>query len=252
VAGSENKPEIRLKHLTALPDLKEAVRLQKEIWGFEDVELLPVRLFVVATKVGGQIIGAFEGDRMIGFLIAIPGLKKGAVTYLHSHMMGVLAPYRNLGIGRMLKLEQRREALSRGIGLVEWTFDPLEIKNAYFNIERLGAVVTRYVLNQYGTTTSHLHGGLPTDRCVAEWYLDSRRVHGIADGETREAVTVQERISVPSDIADLRVTDPKRAREIQKGISDRFVELFGRGFAVVGFEKTEQAGTYLLGPWHSK
>lgn len=252
MAASENKTEIRLKHLRALPDLRESVRLQQEIWGFEDIELLPVRLFVVATKVGGQAIGAFDGDQMIGFLLAIPGLKKGAVTYLHSHMMGVLPPYRNLGVGRMLKLEQRREALSRDIGLVEWTFDPLEIKNAYFNIERLGAIVRRYVLNQYGTTTSHLHGGLPTDRCVAEWYLASARVRGIVDGEPREPVTIEERIAVPSDIAEIRVNDPKRAREIQLSVSERFRECFNRGLAVVGFAKTEQAGTYLLGPWHSK
>ena len=74
----------------------------------------------------------------------------------------------------MLKLRQREEALERGVQLVEWTFDPLELKNAFFNIERLGAIVRRYVLNQYGTTTSHLHGGLPTDRCVAEWHVATR------------------------------------------------------------------------------
>ena len=89
-------------------------------------------------------------------------------------MLGVLPEYRNAGVGRMLKLEQRDDALARGIELVEWTFDPLEFKNAYFNMERLGAVVRRYVPNQYGTTSSHLHGGLPTDRCVAEWYVDAR------------------------------------------------------------------------------
>jgi predicted GNAT superfamily acetyltransferase len=182
VAGSEDTLEIRLKHLEELDEFREAVRLQKEIWGFEDIELLPVRLFVVAKKVGGQAIGAYDGGKMIGFLLAIPGLKGGQKTYLHSHMMGVAEKYRNLGIGRMLKLEQRREALARGITLVEWTFDPLELRNAHFNIERLGAVVRRYVLNQYGTTTSHLHGGLPTDRCVAEWHLKSARVEGILSG----------------------------------------------------------------------
>jgi predicted GNAT superfamily acetyltransferase len=251
VAGSENAPQIRLKHLNTLPELKEAVRLQKDIWGFEDIELLPVRLFVVATKVGGQAIGAFDGDRMIGFLLAIPGLKRGA-TYLHSHMMGVTASYRNAGVGRLLKLEQRQEALARGIELVEWTFDPLEIKNAYFNIERLGAVVRRYVLNQYGTTTSHLHGGLPTDRCVAEWYLDSPRVRAIVDGREKVPCDVVERIPVPADIEDLRRNDARRARAVQQDVSDRFLECFDRGLAVTGFEKTESLGTYLLSPWPSK
>lgn len=243
---------ITLRHLTELADLGEAVRLQKTIWGFDDVELLPQRLFVVATKVGGQVIGAFEGPRMVGFLLAIPGLKQGSTTYLHSHMMGVLPDYRNLGVGRMLKLKQREEALTRGVTLIEWTFDPLELKNAYFNMERLGAVVRRYVLNQYGTTTSHLHGGLPTDRCVAEWYIDSERVRAIIADEPLPRPPIAERIAVPSDIDVIRANHPKRAREIQAGLSRRFDECFSNGLAVVGFERTKETGTYLLGPWNSK
>ncbi|MBI5280448.1 MAG: GNAT family N-acetyltransferase [Candidatus Solibacter usitatus] len=226
--------------------------MQQEIWGFEDIELLPLRLFVVATKVGGQVIGAYDGETMIGFLLAIPGLKGGATTYLHSHMMGVQPPYRNLGVGRMLKLKQRAEALSRGIGLIEWTFDPLELKNAYFNIERLGAVVRRYVLNQYGTTTSHLHGGLPTDRCVAEWYISGERVAAILEGRPDVRREVVERIAVPVEIAEVRTSAPERARETQREASERFVECFDRGLAVVGFERSDEFGTYLLGPWHSK
>jgi predicted GNAT superfamily acetyltransferase len=252
VATGQDSGVIKLQHLTSLEGLAEAVRLQKEIWGFEDIELLPLRLFVVATKVGGQVIGAFDGSTMIGFLLAIPGLKKGTQCYLHSHMMGVQPPYRNLGVGRMLKLKQREQAQERGISLIEWTFDPLEIKNAYFNIERLGAVVRRYVLNQYGTTTSHLHGGLPTDRCVAEWYISGNRANSIVEGAPYQRPPVTERIAVPSDIADIRANDPKRAREIQKSISDRFLEYFDRGLAVIGFEKSTEFGTYLLGPWDSK
>jgi predicted GNAT superfamily acetyltransferase len=242
---------IELHHLTSLADLAEAVRLQKEIWGFEDIELLPLRLFVVATKVGGQVIGAFDGANMIGFLLAIPGLKKGDQSYLHSHMMGVQAPYRNIGVGRMLKLKQREEALSRSIQLIEWTFDPLELKNAYFNIERLGAVVRRYVLNQYGTTTSHLHGGLPTDRCVAEWYIGGARARAIISGTPYQRPPVIERIAVPVDIAEIRAADSKRAREIQYSVSNRFLEYFDRGLAVIGFENSAEFGTYLLGKWDS-
>src|SRR3954452_7145602 len=166
---------IQVRALTEHAELEEAVRLQREIWGFAEIELLPVRLFVVATKVGGQVFGAFEGHRMIGFLLAIPGMKPGGKSYLHSHMMGVLPEYRDRGIGRMLKEEQKADALKRGVSLIEWTFDPLELKNAFFNIERLGAVVRRYVLNQYGTTTSHLHSSLPTDRCIAEWHIQRSR-----------------------------------------------------------------------------
>ena len=188
---------IEVRPLSTLEEFTEAVRLQKEIWGFEDLELLPLRLFVVATKIGGLSWGAFDGGRMIGFCIAIPGLKAGGQTYWHSHMMGVVREHRNSGVGRALKLRQRQDAIARGIQLVEWTFDPLEIKNAYFNIERLGAVVRRYVLNQYGTTTSHLHGGLPTDRCVAEWWISSARVTALLAGAPLERPPIETRIETP-------------------------------------------------------
>jgi len=241
---------ISIRALTSQKEFEEAVRLQREIWGFNDLELLPVRLFVVAAKVGGQTLGAFDGSRMIGFCLAIPGLKPGGISYLHSHMLGVSHEYRDAGVGRVLKLKQREDALQRSIDLVEWTFDPLEIKNAYFNMERLGAVVRRYVRNQYGTTTSPLHGGLPTDRCVAEWWIASPRVKAVVDGAPPAArPKILERISVPADIGDIRREDPKRARQIQQAMSHHFEEYFARGLAVIGVERSPDAGTYLFGKW---
>lgn len=242
---------IAIRTLTTREEFEEAVQLQRTIWGFAEIELLPVRLFVVANKVGGQVFGGFDEERMIAFLLAIPGIKPGGKAYLHSHMMGVLQEYRDMGIGRMLKHRQRDEALQTGVGLVEWTFDPLELKNAFFNIERLGAVVRRYVLNQYGTTSSHLHGGLPTDRCVAEWYVASRRVEQVLAGEKPE-LRVESRIPVPWDIARWRTEEPVRAREEQHRISEQFLACFRDRLAVIGFERTETTGTYLLGPWESE
>ncbi|MBZ5606649.1 MAG: acetyltransferase [Acidobacteriia bacterium] len=242
---------IEIRPLTAHADFREALRLQKEIWGFEDVELLPLRLFVVATKIGGQVLGAFDGQRMIGFCIAIPGLKSGAKSYLHSHMLGVLSEYRDAGVGRKLKLAQREEALARGIDLIEWTFDPLEIKNAYFNLERLGAIVRRYVPNQYGTTSSPLHGGLPTDRCIAEWWIASPRARAMVAGQPFQRNPVETRVAIPADIAAIRSKDPKRAGETQQKASEELRAAFDRGLAVIGFERSQQAGTYLLGKWES-
>lgn len=239
---------IELRALTESRQFQEAVELQKTVWGFNDVELLPVRLFVVATKVGGQAFGAYDGSGMVGFLLAIPGLKPGGGSYLHSHMLGVLAEYRNKGVGRMLKLRQREDALGRGIGLVEWTFDPLELKNAFFNMERLGAIVRRYVENQYGTTTSPLHGGLPTDRCVAEWWLASPHAEAVIAGRP-PVRQVEERIEVPGDIDTIRREEPRRAREIQKSLGARLMSGFDRGLAVIGFERLDRVGTYLLGRW---
>ena len=247
---------IEVRPLRGHSEFAQAVELQRAVWQFEELELLPVRLFVVAEKVGGQTLGAFKNGCLIGFCLAIPGIRNGEV-YLHSHMTGVLPEFRNAGAGRALKLAQRDDALARGFKLVEWTFDPLELKNAHFNIERLGGVVTRYVLNQYGATSSPLHAGLPTDRCTAQWWIRSPRVEAILAGRTSgidvpQATSILGRISVPADIAEIKQHDPRRAREVQSRVSREFLEMISKGWAAVGFERSNDEGVYLLGPWQSE
>src|ERR1022692_5007027 len=192
---------IALRRCHSIEEFRVCVALQREVWNFSDAELVPLRMFVVADKVGGQVMGAFHGDVMVGFALSVPGTRTGHV-YLHSHMLAVRKDHRNGGLGRRLKLMQREDALARGIELIEWTFDPLEVKNAYFNIARLGAIVRRYTRNQYGITSSPLAGGLPTDRCVAEWW--------IARGPVRGAVAEGGRL--PVEIGAIRREDPERAR----------------------------------------
>jgi predicted GNAT superfamily acetyltransferase len=164
---------VTIRKCESLEEMQACFSLQKEVWGFSDADLIPVRVFVVANKIGGQVIGAFDGDDLVGFALAIPGNRHGH-SYLHSQMLAVRQQYRNGGLGRRLKLYQRDDAVARGFDLMEWTFDPLEIKNAYLNIEKLGAIARRYSVNQYGITTSPLQGELPTDRLVAEWWMKSR------------------------------------------------------------------------------
>lgn len=246
MARSQNARGIEIETLTTERQFGEVVSLQRVIWGFDDLEILPVRFFVVATKVGGQAFGAYSDGRMIAFCVALPGIKTGGKAFLHSQMLGVLPEFRDSGIGRRLKLRQREDALNRGIGLIEWTFDPLEIKNAYFNIERLGAVVRRFVRNQYGTTTSHLHGGLPTDRCTAEWWVASERVRSVVSGEPFENPPIVERIEVPGDIGATRRNDPQKALAVQAAVAERFESAFGRGLTVVGVDRTPERGAYLL------
>ena len=246
MAGSE--AVISIRPLLDLSDFSEAVKLQQCVWGFEDRDVVPLPLFVVAAKTGGQAFAAYDGHHMVGFCLAFAGVKPDSRVFLHSHMLAVLPAYRDAGLGRQLKLHQREDGLARGIDLVEWTFDPLEIKNAFFNIERLGAIVRQYDDNEYGETSSPLHEGLPTDRCVAEWWLASERVEAVLAGRRPEA-GVDERIAVPAEIEQLRRDNPKRAREIQRANGERFRECFERGLAVIGFERSTAGGTYLLGPW---
>ena len=241
MAGSEEvsvrADSIVIEDLVTEEQFREAVCVQATIWGFSELDLLPVRFFVVASKIGGQVFGAYDDGLMVAFCLAIPGLKPDGRPYLHSHMLGVLPEYRNSGLGRRLKMHQKDEALARGIQLLEWTFDPLEIKNAYFNIGRLGAVVRRYVRNQYGTTSSPLTGGLPTDRCVAEWWITGSCKRG----------AVREGVRLPADIAAIRSGDPVRARAIQAELADQLEAAFARGLAVIRVERDNAWFTYLLG-----
>jgi predicted GNAT superfamily acetyltransferase len=227
-----------VRALAGHAEFAEAVRLQKEIWGFDDLELLPVRFFVVASRVGGQTLGAFDGARMAGFLLAIPGIKReSGIQYLHSHMLGVSSDYRDAGVGRMLKSTQRQDALARGIRLIEWSFDPFEAKNAYFNLEILGAIVRSYVPNMYGVRAGSPDGDLPTDRCIAEWWI----------AETKPKPAVGARVPLPP--RKTRASQESLARELQRHFADGLVVT---GFERATFEHSSEAGAYLLSPWPSK
>ena len=248
MAGSQALIEIR--QLFQIEEFADVVRLQQEVWGFDDLDLFPVRFLVVVSRIGGHIFGAYGGAEIVGFCFAIPGIKPNGRPYLHSHMLGVLPGYRDAGIGRRLKLRQREEALRRGIELIEWTFDPLELKNAFLNIERLGAIVRRYAENHYGITGSPLHGGLPTDRCFAEWWINSPRVKAKLSGEIGQTGGLpHERVVFPSDIVRIRMEDRSRARAIQKENAAKFQDAFQRGLAVTAFERGPDQSAYLLEPW---
>lgn len=241
---------LEIRRCRGIEELEACVRLQKEVWNFSDIDLIPLRLFVVADKIGGQVIGCFNGKEMVGFTLSIPGSRNGH-PYLHSHMLAVREKYRNLGLGRKLKLAQREDALERGLELIEWTFDPLEIKNAYLNIERLGAIARRYTCNQYGMSSSPLQGGLPTDRLVAEWWLRSRRVERTLAGEPNQ-VHAKHVVSVPAEIYEWK-TSPEfreKAREVQSRNREMFLESFANGEAVLGYERNQRGdGRFLLGKW---
>ena len=249
---TETGPEVRIAPVSKLDDFERCVEVQFAVWGYSDGDLVPKRVFIVASRIGGQVIGAFDNELLIGFAMALPGYRDEQ-PYLHSHMLAVMPEYRNAGLGRRLKLAQREDALARGLIRMEWTFDPLEIKNAHLNIGRLGAIVRRYLPDFYGPTTSPLQGGLPTDRLVAEWWLRSNRVARAVDepGEgNTEIGIVEERIRVPAEVYDWKRDVSRRnlAQELQTGIRDRLQSAFTRGLAVIGFDRAPNGdGSYLLG-----
>jgi predicted GNAT superfamily acetyltransferase len=232
--------------------MRAALSLQRTVWNFSDEELVPVRLFVVGEKIGGHVVGAFDGEQMIGFAYGLPGFRNGH-SYVHSHMLGVLEGYRNTGVGRALKFFQRDIALKQGFELIEWTFDPLEIKNAYLNIEKLGAITRRYTLNQYGITTSPLQAGLPTDRLYAEWWLNSKRVTTLLESGKTPQLRAETQIDVPADIYAWKAAKDPRALNVQSQNRELFMEYFKSGLAVIGYQRDEAGnGKFLLGHWDEK
>jgi predicted GNAT superfamily acetyltransferase len=241
---------IVVRKCKSIEEFQRCVVLQKEIWSEEDIEVEPATLFVVAAETGGQVLGAFDGERLVGYTLAVVGFTN-ATVFLHSHMTGVLAEYRDRGVGRALKLFQREEALGRGIRLIVWTFDPLESRNAYFNLNRLGAIARKYLPNLYGLTTSPLHLGLPTDRLWAEWQLDSARVVAAVSDLAREpdASSFAASIALPAELEHWKQTDMGEVTKVQGRIRGEFTGWFSRGYAAMGVRKTSAGTAYLLAPW---
>ena len=246
--------QVVIRKCHGLDEMRACVALQKEVWNFSDMDLIPLRMFVVAEKIGGQVIGAFDGDQMVSFALAIPGAR-GGHSYLHSHMLAVRAAYRNAGLGRRMKFFQREDALARGFELIEWTFDPLEIKNSYLNIEKLGAITRRYNVNQYGITSSPLQGGLPSDRLVAEWWLKSERVASILREGSPPGFHVAQTISVPGEVYAWKSAPETRSRaqEVQDRNREDFLRAFEKGLSVLGYERDPAGnGNFLLGQWEER
>jgi len=256
---------IVIRNCAGFDELEACVQLQVETWGYDPTDVIPRKAFLVWQKVGGQVIGAFDTEiagasaeggpeSLVGFVLSLPGVKTGKGEprpYLHSHMLAVKQGYRNRGLGMQLKLEQRREALGRGIRHMEWTFDPLEIKNAFLNIHKLGAIVRNYHVDFYGVSSSRLQGGLPTDRLLAEWHLDSPRVRAILEGRPAVAQIIEERIPVPASIYEWKDTEAGRERALAVQLENRrkFQQAFSQGLAVLGFVRdAEGNGIFELGP----
>jgi len=233
---------VSIRPLDGPEDFQRAERVQIETWGYRDIDVVPSAIFSVARNFGGQALGAMDGDLMVGFALSFGACEHGH-PHLHSHMVAVVPGYQNRGLGRLIKLAQREDALRRGIRQIVWTFDPLQARNAYFNIARLGGIGVRYMPNLYGKTSSPLHGGMPTDRLLIEWNLDNPIVSGVLNGVPRARAADAIAITVPVISNDQpnasRLADQSRLRE-------QLMALLSDGFVITDFECKERASMYIL------
>ena len=244
-------PKIEIRSLSLLDEFYACTQLQQEVWGYKDIDVFPQRFFVVIRHVGGQVFGAFDdAGRLIGFLCALVGRKPDGMAFLQSQMLAVRSEFRNFGVARRLKLAQRSDALQRGYSLIEWTFDPLELKNAYFNIEKLGTIVRRYIPNFYGATTSQLQAGLPTDRLVAEWWIKTSHVKNvlgeISAKHTGLRTSEEHLIEIPSSILEWKSKETPAATDFQSKIRREFRSLLEEGLCVTRFQRGREASSYVF------
>ncbi|HWW76108.1 MAG TPA: GNAT family N-acetyltransferase [Pyrinomonadaceae bacterium] len=254
----ETGNEIVVRECTTVEEFDACVRLQREAFGLPELELSPRRHLIVARKAGGFTLGAFEGERMVGFVLNQVGVRKNPETGAeetigYSHMMAVAKDYQNRGVGARLKWAQRERALAEGRRFIRWTWDPAQSRNAHFNLNRLGVVVREYGVNYYGTDYSTVTGkfgeplGLDSDRLIAEWTLDSPRVEALARGERPEplgepAASVQ----IPPNWSALIDEDAGAARDELLRVRAEFQAALASGLVCAGFERDPSGPRYLF------
>ena len=241
----------RIRPCRTLDELAACVKIQTEIWGYAEHELYPQRLFINLGKIGGHVLGAFTPQgSLVGFVASMPAWR-GQERYFHSLSLGVVRGHENQGLGRALKLAQRRAALAAGIHRIEWTFDPLRAKNAYLNIHRLGAIVRHYLPDYYGHVDSRFQGGLPSDRLVAEWHLNSARVRRALAGKLTRSSPRRPaaEVIIPPEIDRLLETRPAEALALQGEIRKQLQKHFRRGLVITGFCYNGHSARYLLDPY---
>ncbi|HEY2461071.1 MAG TPA: GNAT family N-acetyltransferase [Candidatus Acidoferrum sp.] len=240
---------LTIRRCESLPEYDACVALQRKIWREADLEIAPSSVFVVASLTGGEVLGAFQGDELVGYALAVAGLgRNDGGPYLHSHMLAVHPDHQCRGIGRELKLFQRQSALARGIRRIEWTFDPLELTNAHFNLNRLGAICKRLIPDFYGITTSPLHRGLATDRLLAEWHLDSARVRAAIGNNLGPAPSSAKGIQLPADLGRLKEARSPQLPTLQTRLREQFSVFFSQGYAATAVNITTSGAEYVLSP----
>jgi predicted GNAT superfamily acetyltransferase len=273
---STRSSAIVIRDIESFDGMREVEELQKDVWQFSDLDIVPRTILVPTKEVGGVLVGAYHGSALVGFAYGFPGWENGQVTH-HSHMLAVRPQYRNLDLGFKLKLAQRDRVLNQGIKRITWTFDPLQSRNAYFNFAKLGVVADSYRKNFYGATSSSFLHQAGTDRLWVTWLIDSERVRGRLENENRSKASPvgavqllrvgvnlspeskaqsdslnqdELAIDIPTNVGALQVEKPDLVVEWRKATRHAFVEAMTRGYVVEEFYRSQDgdksAGRYLL------
>ncbi|HEU4433877.1 MAG TPA: GNAT family N-acetyltransferase [Pyrinomonadaceae bacterium] len=241
--------EIIIRECTTIEEFDNCISLQREAFGLPDLEISPRRHFIVSRQAGGWTLGAFADDRMVGFVHHLAAIRANDEIYGYSHVMAVARDYQNKGIGARLKWAQRAKAMSEGRDFIKWTWDPMQSRNAHFNLNRLGVLVHHYEANFYGLDYD-LRGqqaGLPSDRLFASWHLNSPRVVTLGEGRahTIDAQPVKT-IAIPTEWSAVVKRDAQEARDMQTRVRNEFQAAFAEQLVCAGLERGDNESRYLL------
>jgi predicted GNAT superfamily acetyltransferase len=266
--------DVRVQPLTRAEELRAVLDLQRTVWGMPDREVVPVHQLLAAANAGGVVLGAFAPDgTLVGFCYGFVGMREGQPLF-YSHMAGVRPDWQDRDVGLALKRAQREAALARGLDRMVWTFDPLQSRNAAFNLRKLGAVAERYLVDYYGEMDDDLNRGLPSDRLEVDWWLRTPRVAARLEGRQARAewphaprvlpavsgpagpapgsLTVADApavlVDIPTDLAGLRARSPSLALAWRLAVREAFVHCLGRGYRAVDFvgRPADPVGSYVL------
>lgn len=243
--------KIEIREVLTVKEFGECVRLQREVFALPDLEISPVRHLIVTKNAGGFTLGAFQENEFVGFVLSVAAFDKNE-RFFYSHMTAVSASFQSLGIGAKLKWAQRARALEENVKFIKWTFQPVQARNAFFNLEKLGVIVKEYKANFYGTDYSTSRNqnekiGLDSDRLFAEWHLASEKVKKLANGEKFvETGEAAKRILISNDWNNLVKQNPEKAKAEQSRVKEEFQKAFGENLICKGFERDEKSPKYLL------
>lgn len=253
-----NNTEIEIRECRSVEDLSRCVALQKEVFALPDREISPVRHLVVTRQAGGFTLGAFARDLLVGFVLSVPAFSGDGGRFYYSHMAAVRQDFQSAGIGAQLKWAQRATALEKDVQYIKWTFQPIQARNAFFNLEKLGAIIRFYEPNFYGTDYStqldpSKNIGLDSDRLFAEWHLESEKVKKLSEGGSfNETGEVVRRIELRFDWNELVKNDPPRAVAEQARIKREFQSAFAENLICRGFERGAETSAYTLYAGHNR
>lgn len=270
---------IIVRDIKSTSELRSVEALQKEVWGCDDLDVVPLTLLVASREVGATLIGAYDAESLVGFVYGFPGYEQGHLVH-HSHMLAVKPGYRNHKLGFKLKLAQRERVLAQGVKRITWTFDPLQSLNAHLNFGKLGVISDTYKINFYGETTSSFLHQIGTDRLWVTWLIESQRARERLTSDTDKnkpplqsenaAALVQVSsgwepakntdsesfgkdhlsLEIPLNINDLQRERPKLAVEWRKATRWAFTEAFNSDYLVEDFyqatRNNQPVGVYLL------